>query len=138
MIWLHLLVSAIIFSVTDIQLHKIRRIHLLVACTLFLPFLSLSSVEHALINYCGYRLLFHVTRGAIGYGDVRLASLIGLYSGSFFNSTYYLIFINLLSLIIAGCCAITLLIIDRRALRERIPFAPFMFLGLIFALVLFD
>lgn len=138
MIWLHLLVSAIIFSVTDIQLHKIRRIHLLVACTLFLPFLSLSSVEYALINYCGYRFLFHVTRGAIGYGDVRLASLIGLYSGSFFNSTYYLIFINLLSLIIAGCCAITLLIIDRRALRERIPFAPFMFLGLIFALVLFD
>jgi prepilin signal peptidase PulO-like enzyme (type II secretory pathway) len=95
-------------------------------------------VQHAFINYCGYRLPYHLTRGAIGYGDVRLASLIGLYSGSFFNSTYYLLFVNLLSLIIAGCCAITLLIIDRRGLRERIPFAPFMFLGLISALILFD
>ena len=138
MIWLHLLVSATIFSVTDIQLHKIRRIHLLVACTLFLPFLGFSGVQHAFINYCGYRLLYHLTRGAIGYGDVRLAALIGLYSGSLFNSTYYLILINLISLITASCCAITLLIIDRGGLRERIPFAPFMFLGLIFALVLFD
>ena len=136
MIWLHLFVSAIIFSVTDIQHHKIRRTHLLLACTFFLPFLTFSSVQHSLINYCGYRLLYHLTRGAIGYGDVRLAALIGLYSGSLFNSTHYLIFINLISLLIAGCCAITLRIIDRRSFRERIPFAPFMFLGLIFSLVL--
>ena len=138
MIWIHLFVSATLFCVTDIRHHKIRRVHLLGAGTLFLPLLSFTSLQHAFINYCGFRFLYHLSHGAIGYGDVRLASLIGLYSGSFFNATHYLIFINLISWTIAGCYVITRLIIDRGALKERIPFAPFMFAGLIFALVLLD
>lgn len=131
MAWVHFLVTAFIISAVDIYSHKIRKIHLTLAIATFLPFIDLDSLVHAAINFVLYKLLYVVSRRRIGYGDVRLSLLIGLYSGTFFDEILHLFSVNLATWIIAG----TFVSIRSRrtsiSRQNRLPFAPFMFLGVI-------
>lgn len=103
------------------------------AVTTFLPMLSTDSLVHAALNFSFFRLLYLVTDKAVGYGDVRLALLIGLYSGSLFESFDALVYVNIFTWINAGLFALVRCIWSELSLKERIPFAPFMYLGLLIA-----
>jgi prepilin signal peptidase PulO-like enzyme (type II secretory pathway) len=102
----------------------------MVAVITFLPMLSADALLHATLNFSFFRLLHVVTHKAIGYGDVRLALLIGLYSGSFFSSVEALAHMNIISWISAGIFASVRFLRRETSSKERIAFAPFMYLGL--------
>jgi leader peptidase (prepilin peptidase)/N-methyltransferase len=75
-------------------------------------------------------LVVLVSRGGMGWGDVKMAALIGLVTG------FPLIFVALLLAVIAGGLVAGLLLalkIKRR--REAIPFAPFLSLAAIVTLL---
>ena len=62
-----------------------------------------------------------VSRGGMGWGDVKLAALIGLATG------FPLVFVAIImAAILGGIVAVVLLITRRRGRREMIPFGPFL------------
>ena len=129
--WLHFLVSFLLFSLVDIKLHKIRQNHLIIAILTLLPLVNCASLIFGVLNYLVYRVLYVLSQKRIGYGDVRLSFLMGLYSGTLFESFLALAWINVSAWGSAGAFSLIRLIKLGIALNDRVPFAPFMFLGVI-------
>lgn len=81
----------------------------------------------------GFTILFLVVlvfRGGMGWGDVKMAGLIGLMTG------FPDVFPALLSGIFAGgIAAIVLLLMRRKSRKDAIPFGPFLALGSFLALI---
>jgi leader peptidase (prepilin peptidase) / N-methyltransferase len=71
-----------------------------------------------------------VTRGGMGFGDVKMAALIGLATG--FGEVLVAI---LGGIILGGLVAIILLVAGIKKRKEAIPFGPFLSLGAIVTLV---
>jgi leader peptidase (prepilin peptidase)/N-methyltransferase len=68
-----------------------------------------------------FLLIALVSRGGMGWGDVKLAALIGLATG------FPLVFVAIImAAILGGVVAVVLLITRRRGRREMIPFGPFL------------
>lgn len=135
MLWCHLAICAVVITASDLRHHKIRRRDILLSVVTFLPLVSMSALMHAVVNYVFFRLLHLVTLRAIGYGDVRLAFVIGLYSGSLFSSIRSLAIINIYTWLSAGIYVLVRFSWGRTSTKSRIAFAPFMFLGLVIALM---
>jgi leader peptidase (prepilin peptidase)/N-methyltransferase len=77
-----------------------------------------------------FLLVVIVSRGGMGWGDVKLAALIGLVTG------FPLIFVALLlAVIVGGLVAGLLLTLKVKGRREAIPFAPFLSLAAIATLL---
>jgi leader peptidase (prepilin peptidase)/N-methyltransferase len=77
-----------------------------------------------------FLLVVIVSRGGMGWGDVKLAALIGLVTG------FPLIFVALLlAVIVGGLVAGLLLALKVKGRREAIPFAPFLSLAAIATLL---
>ena len=77
-----------------------------------------------------FLLIIFVSRGGIGWGDVKMAALIGLVTG------FPLIFVALfLAVILGGLVAGTLLLLKIKKRKEGIPFAPFLSLATIVTLL---
>jgi leader peptidase (prepilin peptidase)/N-methyltransferase len=78
----------------------------------------------ALGGAIGFGILFLiaiVSRGGMGWGDVKLAALIGLATG------FPLVFLAIImGAIIGGIVAVALVIAKKRKRRETIPFGPFL------------
>jgi leader peptidase (prepilin peptidase)/N-methyltransferase len=78
----------------------------------------------ALGGAVGFAILFLiaiVSRGGMGWGDVKLAALIGLATG------FPLVFFSLImGAILGGIVAVSLLIAKKKTRRETIPFGPFL------------
>jgi leader peptidase (prepilin peptidase)/N-methyltransferase len=78
----------------------------------------------ALGGAIGFAILFLiaiVSRGGMGWGDVKLAALIGLATG------FPLVFLAIImGAIIGGIVAVALVIAKKRKRRETIPFGPFL------------
>ncbi len=71
-----------------------------------------------------------ISRGGIGWGDVKMAALIGLITG------FPLVFVALfLAAILGGLVATILLLLKTRKRKEAIPFAPFLSLATIVTLL---
>jgi len=72
----------------------------------------------------GFGILFLiaiVSRGGMGWGDVKLAALIGLATG------FPLVFLAIImGAILGGIVAVALLIAKKRKRRQTIPFGPFL------------
>ncbi len=76
-----------------------------------------------------FLLIVLISRGGMGWGDVKMAALIGLITG-------YLIFVALLlAVIFGGLVAVILLLLKIRKRKEGIPFAPFLSLATIVTLL---
>jgi len=76
-----------------------------------------------------FLLIIVISRGGMGWGDVKLAALIGLVTG-------YLILVALfLAVIFGGLVAATLLLLKIKKRKEGIPFAPFLSLATIVTLL---
>jgi len=87
----------------------------------------------ALGGAIGFAILFLiaiVSRGGMGWGDVKLAALIGLATG------FPLVFFSLiLGAILGGIVAVSLVIAKKKTRRETIPFGPFLALAAMITLL---
>jgi leader peptidase (prepilin peptidase)/N-methyltransferase len=73
------------------------------------------------IGFALFLLIAIVSRGGMGWGDVKLAALIGLATG------FPLVFVAIImGAILGGIAAVALMIAKRRTRRETIPFGPFL------------
>jgi leader peptidase (prepilin peptidase)/N-methyltransferase len=73
------------------------------------------------IGFVVFLLIALVSRGGMGWGDVKLAALIGLATG------FPLVFVAIImAAILGGIVAVALLVARRRGRREMIPFGPFL------------
>ena len=76
-----------------------------------------------------FLLIVVISRGGMGWGDVKMAALIGIVTG-------YLVFVALfLAVILGGLVAGILLLLKLRKRKEGIPFAPYLSLGAIVTLL---
>jgi leader peptidase (prepilin peptidase)/N-methyltransferase len=77
-----------------------------------------------------FLLIVIVSRGGMGWGDVKLAALIGLVSG------FPLVFIALLiGMLLGGVVAVILLALKIKKRKEAIPFGPFLAIAAIVTLL---
>ena len=87
----------------------------------------------ALGGAVGFAILFLiaiVSRGGMGWGDVKLAALIGLATG------FPLVFFSLImGAILGGIVAVALIIAKKKTRRETIPFGPFLALAAMITLL---
>ena len=73
------------------------------------------------IGFAIFLLIAIVSRGGMGWGDVKLAALIGLATG------FPLVFVAvIIAAILGGIVAMALVIAKKRKRRETIPFGPFL------------
>ena len=72
-----------------------------------------------------------VSKGALGFGDVKLFGLIGLMSGAI--CTYSTLIISLL---LSTIVSIGLMVSKKKSRKDSIPFGPFVFFGYIIAIIL--
>jgi leader peptidase (prepilin peptidase)/N-methyltransferase len=73
------------------------------------------------IGFVVFLLIALVSRGGMGWGDVKLAALIGLATG------FPLVAVAIImAAILGGIVAVVLLATRRRGRREMIPFGPFL------------
>ena len=73
------------------------------------------------IGFVVFLLIVVLSRGGMGWGDVKLAALIGLATG------FPLVFVAIImAAILGGIVAVALMIARRRKRREAIPFGPFL------------
>ena len=73
------------------------------------------------IGFAVFLLIALVSRGGMGWGDVKLAALIGLATG------FPMVFVAIImAAILGGIVAVVLLVARRRGRREMIPFGPFL------------
>lgn len=130
MISIHCFCVALYISLKDIRSHRIKRRDIYLAILTLLPILEGSSYLYSLVNFLLYYGIFHISKGSLGFGDVRLAGLLGLYLGGFNGDLSDLFAMNLYCWLSAGFWATMKAMHQPERLRERIAFAPFMFLGL--------
>lgn len=107
----------------------------LVAEWIVYPEMGLSLLISVLIGLLlggGMFLLAHfITRGGVGMGDVKLLGVIGAYTGV--GSIMTVVF---LTAVAAAVYSIVMLILRKVKLKEEIPFAPFVLVGLVLTMVL--
>jgi prepilin signal peptidase PulO-like enzyme (type II secretory pathway) len=76
------------------------------------------------IGFAIFLVIAIVSRGGMGWGDVKLAALIGLATG------FPLVFVAIImGAILGGIVAVALMIAKKRKRRETIPFGPFLALA---------
>lgn len=129
MLEIHFLISALWFSWYDLKNRLIKRKHLGVALVTIAPFTNLDGLKSGLLNLMFYLAIFLISRGAIGFGDVRLSLLIGLYLGQAKLGSDYLFTANFLSWLLAGLAIFLQRFLVKSPYSNRIAFAPFLFLG---------
>lgn len=81
------------------------------------------------IGFFLFLLIVIISRGGMGWGDVKMAALIGIVTG-------YLVFVALfLAVILGGLVAVVLLMFKLKKRKEGIPFAPYLSLGAMITLL---
>lgn len=81
-----------------------------------------------------YWIMRAASRGALGFGDVKLAGVLGMLLG--FISPVNLLWGNLLIFLTGGLTALGLVLTRRARFNTHIAFGPFMLLGTTIALLL--
>jgi leader peptidase (prepilin peptidase)/N-methyltransferase len=76
-----------------------------------------------------FSLIALLSRGGMGWGDAKMAALIGVITG------YLVLFSLLLAVILGGLIAVILLVSRLRKRKEGIPFGPFLSLAAVITLL---
>jgi len=93
------------------------------------PYIANAAMGGA-IGFVLLLLIAIISRGGMGWGDVKLAALIGLATG------FPLVLVALvIGAIIGGLVAVALLIAKKRGRKEAIPFGPFLSLATLVTLL---
>ena len=130
MLVLHFCIVSLHISFHDIKTHRIKRHNIYVSILTLLPMIETTGICFGIINFLLYFAIFYMSRKNIGYGDVRLSGLLGLYLGGINGNFSDLVTMNCFCWGIAGFWALLRSMQKRKNLRERFAFAPFMFAGL--------
>jgi leader peptidase (prepilin peptidase)/N-methyltransferase len=77
-----------------------------------------------------------LARGALGFGDVKLAFLLGVFTG--YLGWGQVVLAGLGSFILGGLVALVLVVTRRASRKDAIPFGPFMTTAAIVAVVAGD
>ena len=113
------MVVALAFSVFNTFLHQ----------TATIPAIKLAAIGGG-IGLVLFLLIVVISRGGMGWGDVKLAGLIGLVTG------FPLVFVALLlAVILGGLVAVILLLFKLKKRKEGIPFGPYLALGVMITLL---
>ena len=136
----YLVVFAILItaSIIDIRVGRIPD-KLIIAGAAIGLILSLFNPEHGLLQglmtgtVAGLVMLLvsWITKGGLGLGDVKLFGCIGIYLGLESIASAMLI-----SAILSGFFSLVLLCINRDNKKREIPFAPFIMVGTLAAIIL--
>lgn len=86
-----------------------------------------NAVAIAVTTTATYLILYFLSRGSLGMGDVKFAFPLGLCVG-WFSSDYWLFGI-FVSFLIAGLVAVIGLVSRQMTRKSKLAFGPFMFLG---------
>jgi len=122
------------FAIRDIQTRLVPNRLLLISiavtliCLYFIGSL-MSGLLGGCVGFTFFGILYFLSRGKIGAGDVKLAGLIGLMTG------FPLVLLALLLALLIGSVAIGLLLaLKRIKTTDSIPYAPFLCSGAIITL----
>lgn len=136
----YIVVFAILITASIIDI-KERRIpdNLIIAGVVVGLTLTLYNTEHGLMDglmggmTAGLVLLliFYITKGGLGLGDVKLFGCIGVYLG--LEST---VSAMLIAAFLSGLFSLVLICINRDNKKREIPFAPFIMAGTLAAIIL--
>lgn len=77
--------------------------------------------------FAGFALIFFAARGGMGFGDVRLAGLCGMFLG--FLGWRYLAVGLVAAVVLAGVVGVVLLASGRAGRKTKIPYGPFLAAG---------
>jgi|GEM_PF-502808 prepilin signal peptidase PulO-like enzyme (type II secretory pathway) len=130
MLVVHFCIVSFLISLKDIKTHRIKRRDVYTAIVFLLPLIEITGAIFGSINFLFYSTIFYVSKKNLGYGDVRLSGLVGLYLGGINGTMMDLVTMNCFCWGIAGFWALLRSMQKRKNLRERFAFAPFMFAGL--------
>ena len=126
---LHFLIWSLVISHRDVETHRIKKTHVHFALISSIGFISWNAVFFALGNFLIYLAIYFCSRRQLGIGDLRLSPLMGIYLSVSHEEFSAVIRMNLFAWMTAGLVILTLLSFKRIAVKSRIAFAPFMFLG---------
>lgn len=127
--WVILAPVSIALALIDLRTHRLP--NYLVGTSFLLGVVGFgvsASGLHAVVLFVVYLLLYLMSRGGIGMGDVKLAAVVGLYAGQLGWSAVALA--TWLAFVSAGVVALAGMALKRISLRSHIPFGPFMVAGL--------
>lgn len=124
----HFLIAALWISLYDIRRHLIKKIHLQILFIPLLPFINARQLTFGILNWALYLFLYGISRKGIGFGDVRLALLVGIYIGTYVPSVKSLLLFNLLGWITAGFIISIRALFSNHGIGSRTAFAPYLFL----------
>jgi len=128
---LHFCFWAVRIGVHDVRFHRVRRKDVYLAIVTLAPWITLDALAVGVFNLTLYLLLFVFSRGQIGFGDVRLSLLIGLYFGVQEIRLSETLLVNFIS----WCLASGFVLWGRlgKLSSNSLPFAPFMFISVMAA-----
>lgn len=105
--------------------------------TLITPFIStgiagsiLSAIIAGIAAFVIFLLIVIISRGGMGFGDVKLVGLIGLMTG-----WPHIFLAILIGVLLGGIVAIILLFLRIKGRKQTIPFGPFLAVGAIATLL---
>jgi len=121
-------------AVVDYQTHRLPNrlvswltVTQLVALTfLWQPERLQAALLTALATTVTYTLLYLISRGSLGMGDVKFSFPLGLTVDWYAPSNWLLTI--LLTFVLAGLVSITEVILKRKTLKSRFAFGPYMYL----------
>lgn len=87
----------------------------------------LTALGIAAVTMISYVLIYLLSRGSLGMGDVKFAFPLGLCVG-WYSADYWLVAISI-SFLLAGLVALIGLVTKQITLKSRLAFGPYMFLG---------
>ena len=94
--------------------------------------LFLTSIFQAFSLFCFYLIIRLLSKGGMGLGDAKLSLSIGLLSGYYGNR---MLFISTYGAFLLGALySIAILIFKKSGRKTKVPFGPFMILGMYLAL----
>jgi len=129
-------------AVVDYQTHRLPNrlfgwltVTQLVALTLlWQPEKLQAALLTALATTVTYTLLYLISRGSLGMGDVKFSFPLGLTVDWYAPSNWLLTI--LLTFVLAGLVSITEVILKRKTLKSRFAFGPYMYLTSILVILL--
>lgn len=127
-----------VISITDIKLYKIPNLCVLILlggrCLSFIPELInndgtflmglINSLIAGIVSLLFLLLMSKVTRGGIGYGDVKLFGALGFLCG-----VRAVLYTLMISFFLCAIVSAVLLLSKKKGLKDGLPMGPFIWLG---------
>lgn len=143
---LYLLWLAVVLSVIDIRTHKLPNKYVLpaypVAAVLLLGAALAAGMPHVVISAVGgalaagtlYWLLWALYPAGMGFGDVKLAGVLGMFLG-FLSWQHVLLGLGA-GFVVGGLWGVAVIVSRRGTAKSAIPFGPSMLAGALAAMLL--